>query len=146
MNMLKKSVLIVFFMLIAASVYSGDYAGSKVPPATPSVKAESGKKSSPAASKDTADIKDETGAGQKTQTQDQIKAKSICIGEDCRGKWPAFKCANYDKRPARETGDEFCGRMNKTCVAVFIGNGQTFFDECSVAANSVHKCRCCWVE
>ena len=51
----------------------------------------------------------------------QIKADTICIGEDCRSKWPGLKCANYDGRPAGETGDEFCSRMNKTCVAVSIG-------------------------
>lgn len=85
-------------------------------------------------------------AEQKTEGREQVKADSICIGEDCRSKWPALKCANYEGRPAGETGDEFCGSMNKACMAVSIGGGQSFFDECSVPVNSVHKCRCCWVE
>ncbi len=83
---------------------------------------------------------------QKTPEQEQIKAKSICIGEDCRSKWPTLKCANYEGRPAGESGDEFCGKMDKTCAGVAIGGGQSFFDECSAVPNSVHKCRCCWVE
>lgn len=83
---------------------------------------------------------------QKAQSEDQIKARSICIGEDCRSKWPSLKCANYSGRPAGETGDDFCGRTNKVCVAVAIGGGQSFFGECAVPANSVHSCRCCWVE
>jgi len=82
----------------------------------------------------------------KTPEQEQIKAKSICIGEDCRSKWPTLKCADYEGRPAGETGDEFCAKMDKTCVAVAIGGGQSFFDECSAVPNSVHRCRCCWVE
>lgn len=85
-------------------------------------------------------------AEQKSESSKQLKADSICIGNDCRDKWPVFKCANYQGRPAGETGDEFCASMNKTCMAVSIGGGQSFFDECSVPANSVHKCRCCWAE
>ncbi len=80
------------------------------------------------------------------KAQDQIKADSVCIGEDCRSRWPVLKCAVYSDRPAGETGDEFCNSMNKTCMGVFMGSGQSFFNECSVPANSVHKCRCCWAE
>lgn len=85
-------------------------------------------------------------AEQKIEDRQQIKADSVCIGEDCRDKWPVFKCANYEGRPAGETGDQFCSSINKTCMAVSIGGGQSFFDQCSVPVNSIHKCRCCWAE
>ncbi len=83
---------------------------------------------------------------QKTQEAKQLKAKSVCIGDDCRSKWPVFKCATYDGRPAGETGDAFCAQMDKTCMDVYIGGGQNFFGECSVPASTIHKCRCCWTE
>jgi len=146
MKISKGLALTIFFMFITAYARSDmDY---KEPLTIPYAKEKSDKKSDLTASKNTAKTKAETevNAGQKAQEQEQIKAQSICIGEDCRGKWPSFKCANYDGRPAGETGDEFCGKMDKTCVAVSIGSGQGFFDECSVTANSVHRCRCCWVE
>jgi len=85
-------------------------------------------------------------AEQNTENIQQIKAESVCIGEDCRKKWPVFKCANYGGRPAGEIGDEFCASMNKTCMAVFIGGGTSVFDECSIPSKTVHRCRCCWAE
>ncbi|MFH1127886.1 MAG: hypothetical protein V1699_00535 [Candidatus Omnitrophota bacterium] len=90
--------------------------------------------------------KNKVNVKQNTQAQEQIKAESICIGEDCRSKWPDFKCVTYDNRPVGETGDDFCAKMNKACMGVSIGSGQSFFSECSVSVNSVHKCRCCGVE
>lgn len=145
---ISKMLALTFFVFIATYAYSEDYMYDKEPLTTPYMKAESAKKSNPTVSKDTTDSEAETrvDTGKQTQVRKQIKAKSICIGEDCRSNWPSFKCANYDGRPAGETGDEFCSQMNQTCVAVSIGGGQTFFDECSVAASSVHRCRCCWVE
>jgi hypothetical protein len=75
-----------------------------------------------------------------------VKTKYMCIGGDCRSQWPILRCRDYADRPAGETGDEYCGKRNKTCMAVSIGGGQSFFDQCSVPVNSVHKCRCCWVQ
>lgn len=77
----------------------------------------------------------------------QIKAgQGLCINGDCKDNWPVLKCADFTDRPAGETGEEFCKKTGKTCLAVFIGNGSSFFDECSTPPMSTHKTRCCWVE
>lgn len=146
MSIYKMAGLIIFSAFIVINVYAEDSADYKEPMTTPYMTTESGNKSTPSVSEDPSGSQSATGASQKTEVQKQIKAKSVCIGKDCRSKWPRLKCANYDGRPAGETGDEFCSRMNQTCVAVSLGGGQTFFDECSVAASSLHRCRCCWVE
>ncbi|MCK9604607.1 MAG: hypothetical protein M0R66_09645 [Candidatus Omnitrophica bacterium] len=125
MKIFKGSALIILFMFIFSYAYAESYT-------TPVMKEEA---------------KDEASVEQQAQKQqEQIKADKVCIGEDCRSKWPSFKCVIYDNRPVGETGDEFCSKINKTCVDVSIGGGQSFFDECSVPVNAVHKCRCCGVE
>ncbi len=148
MKILKQFLLVTFLILIPVYAHSDNYTDDKKALATPYMKEKAQEKSGLMKSENV----DKPQAGvpanaiDKTQVQDQIKAKSICIGEDCRNNWPVFKCVNYEGRPAGETGDEFCGRMNKTCMAVSIGGGQSFFDECSVPASSVHNCRCCWAQ
>ena len=122
-------------MLITAYAYCEDYTDDEETMKTPYMQVESSKKNENAVN-----------VSEKTQAQEEIKAKSVCIKEDCRSNWPILKCADYDGRPAGETGDEFCGQKNQTCTAVLLGSGQTFFNECSLATNSVHTCRCCWVE
>jgi len=142
------AVLIIFFMLIPVYVHSEDYVDEKNPPTTPYVKDKNDEKSDLTVSENTAkpEAQIEVNTDQEAQEWKQIKTQSICIGGDCRSKWPSFQCANYENRPARETGDEFCGQKNQTCVAVSFGEGQNFFGECSVPVRSMHKCRCCWVE
>ncbi|MFH0877451.1 MAG: hypothetical protein V1863_04420 [Candidatus Omnitrophota bacterium] len=148
MKISKWLALIVFFMLIPAFAHSEDYMDDKKPLITPYMKEKSDQKSDLTVTGNTAYSEDriEVNTEQKMQIQKQIKAKSVCIGKDCRSQWPSLKCANYEGRPARETGDEFCGQMNQACMAVSMGGGQSFFSECSVVTNSVHRCRCCWVE
>lgn len=148
MKIYRRIALVIFFVSITLCAYSDDYTNNKAPLATPYMKKKSEEKSGLTASKDTDKTETAIDANVVRQTKDegQIKAQSICIGGDCRSKWPSLKCANYDGRPAGETGDEFCGQMNQTCVAVSIGAGQSFFNECSVSADSAHSCRCCWVE
>lgn len=76
-----------------------------------------------------------------------IKAgQSLCIKGDCRDHWPVLKCADFNGRPAGETGQDFCQKTNKTCAAVAIGSGASFFNECTTPPISTHKTRCCWVE
>lgn len=146
MNISKRLALIIFFMLISSYAHSEDYMDEKTPLTTPYMKEKNNGKTDLSAPKDTAKDEAKINADEKELDLKQIKAQSICIGQDCRSQWPSFKCANYEGRPAGETGDEFCSQMNQACVATSIGGGQSFFDECSVAAGSVHKCRCCWVE
>jgi hypothetical protein len=148
MSICRGVFLFILFMFFPIYTHSENYMDDKKPLTIPVATEESRGKSNLTAPETATKTEAVTAAetGQKTQSQGQIKAQSICIGEDCRSKWPSLKCENYDGRPAGETGDEFCGQMNKTCIAVSIGSGQSFFGECSVAANSVHKCRCCWVE
>jgi len=149
MKAYKWFILIIFFVFIPVYVYSQDYMDEKKPAlVTPYMKQKSDVKSDSTAAKDTGNTKanTEVDTDQKTRVQKQIKAKSICIGEDCRSEWPKLKCANYEGRPSGETGDEFCSQMNQTCLAVSIGGGQSFFDECSVPVRATHRCRCCWVE
>jgi len=147
MKIYKWIALIIFFMLIPIYVHSADYdySGDKEKPlTTPYMKTKSS--GDQIFEDNTATVKEnKADTGQKTQGK-QVKADSVCIGKDCRDKWPVFKCANYEGRPAGETGDQFCASMNKTCMAVFIGGGQSFFDQCSIPVNSVHECRCCWAE
>jgi len=148
MKISKGLALIVFFMLIPAFAHSQDYIDDKKPLTTPYMKEKSDQKSDLIVSGNTAktETKVEVNTGQKTQIRKEIKAQSVCIGEDCRSQWPILKCANYEGRPAGETGDEFCSQMNQACMAVSMGGGQSFFGECSVVTNAVHRCRCCWVE
>lgn len=146
MKISQSLALMIFFMLICVYAHCEDYMDEKTPLATPYMKEKSDERSDLSAPKDTAKVEVKVDAGEKVLDLKQIKAQSICIGKECRNQWPSFKCANYEGRPAGETGDEFCSQMNQVCVATSIGGGQSFFDECSVAANSVHKCRCCWVE
>ena len=72
--------------------------------------------------------------------------KGLCLKGDCKTNWPALKCADYDSRPAGESGDSFCSSIAKTCFAVSIGSGASYFSECSTPPASPHKTRCCWVE
>jgi hypothetical protein len=72
--------------------------------------------------------------------------KELCIAGDCKSKWPSLKCAEFDNRPKGETGDDFCSSQGKVCMGVMMGSGNSFFNECSTAPNSVHKTRCCWSE
>ena len=148
MRNLKGLVLVTLFMLVPAYAHSEDYGYKKEPMVTPYVKEKAEEKAALPVSAETGNAQAESAgnAVENVKAQKQIKAQSICIGKDCRKSWPVFKCANYGDRPAGETGDEFCGKMKQTCLAVSIGGGQGFFEECSVAASSVHKCRCCWVE
>jgi hypothetical protein len=144
----KELVLIVCFMSIPVCAYCGDYMNSKDTMVTPYATEKSAKENNSNMPVNTSGTKAAVteGSDQQVKPQKQVKADSLCMGTDCRNKWPEFKCANYDDRPAGETGDGFCGQMNQTCVAVSIGSGQSFFNECSTSVNTVHKCRCCWVE
>lgn len=73
--------------------------------------------------------------------------KGLCLGEDCKEKWPALKCADYKDRPAGESGDAYCNSQQKACTAVTItGSGAEYFTGCSDAIAATHKTRCCWVE
>lgn len=148
MKAINIAALIIFFMFIAVHSYSQDYMGEKKTAATPYEKQKPEDQTGLTSSQDASATQDDTqGSTQEAiPMQKQIKSRSICIGKDCRSRWPVLKCANYEGRPAGETGDEFCGQMNKACMAVSIGGGQSFFGECSVPASSVHTCRCCWNE
>ena len=148
MKIYKGLALVLFFILLPVYVHSQDYTADKQQTASYQENEEDGEEGDVIEPADTPETESviKINTAKKTQEPKQIKANSICIGEDCRSKWPSFKCANYDRRPAGETGDEFCGKMGQTCVDVSIGSGQSFFGECSVPANSFHKCRCCWVE
>lgn len=147
------AVLVILCVFIPIYAYSQNYMDENNPQATPYSKEKSQEGSNlttPAVTADTSSVVTIKNAqatqDQNTPKRKQIKAKSICIGEDCRSQWPVLKCADYGDRPAGETGDEYCGSINKTCMAVSIGGGQSFFGECSASVNSMHKCRCCWVE
>ena len=84
---------------------------------------------------------------QKLEVHGYIKGtEGLCIGDDCRKKWPSLKCAQYDNRPAEETGDSYCQGLNKACFGVFLGSGASYFNECSTPPGSTHSTRCCWVE
>ncbi|MCU0651703.1 MAG: hypothetical protein MUC39_02020 [Candidatus Omnitrophica bacterium] len=72
--------------------------------------------------------------------------KGLCLNGECKTNWPKLKCAEYNNLPAGESGDNFCSSMDKTCFAVFIGSGASYFSECSTPPASPHKTRCCWVE
>ncbi len=72
--------------------------------------------------------------------------KGLCLKGDCKANWPALRCADYDSRPAGESGDSFCSNIGKACFAVSIGSGASYFSECSTPPASPHKTRCCWVE
>ncbi|MFA5144481.1 MAG: hypothetical protein WC723_00515 [Candidatus Omnitrophota bacterium] len=137
-------MLIAVFILIPVYAHSEGYMDSKKLQGISYTQEDNSSTTSQDTTK--AESKAKVNTSQEDQSQGKIKAQNICIGEDCRSKWPSLKCANYDGRPAGETGDVFCGQMDKTCVAVSIGTGQSFFGECSVPASTTHKCRCCWVE
>lgn len=86
--------------------------------------------------------------GGQLEVKGDIKAnKGLCLGDDCKNKWPALKCAAYDERPRGESGDAYCDSLGKTCSSVLItGKGPEYFQECSAAVNGPHKTRCCWIE
>jgi len=144
-NLIILSILLTF---IPAYSYSQDSMGEGKGSVTPYEKEKPEEKinSTPSQDNSVTQAESQPGTEQEEQVYKQIKTSSMCIGKDCRTKWPVLKCANYDGRPAGETGDEFCGQMNQSCMAVSMGGGQSFFDQCSVPTSSVHRCRCCWVE
>ncbi len=148
MNIYKGFFLFLLFMFFSIYAHSENNMDDKRPLTVSVAQVENSKESNLPISESAAktEVAAVVTAGQETKSQEQIKAKTICIGDDCRSNWPRFKCASFDKRPAGETGDNFCRQTGKTCVAVSIGGGQSFFGECSVSPNAVHQTRCCWAE
>lgn len=87
---------------------------------------------------------------QKLEVDGKVKAKGLCMGDNCRENWPTLKCAVYN-RPPGETGDDYCNSIGKVCFGVMIGSGTSYFNECAtppspLPSGSLHQTRCCWVE
>jgi hypothetical protein len=141
--------LIILCAFVSVYAYSGENMDQKVmQPAPTYEKAKSQETNNPpvVTSTDEAKSIDIVNTNDTLLEKKSIKTETMCLNGDCRNRWPVLKCADYGERPAGETGDEYCAKINKTCLAVSIGGGQSFFDQCSVPVNSVHKCRCCWVQ
>ncbi|MDD4894720.1 MAG: hypothetical protein PHW54_05335, partial [Candidatus Omnitrophica bacterium] len=93
MKIYKGLIFVFFFMFIPGYAYSQDYTFDKQQQeAAPTTMEESVAKTdtyAPAEAPQSEPVL-RTHTIQKIQEPKQLKAKSICIGDDCRSKWPVF--------------------------------------------------------